>query len=52
MIYHAFQNLLEERRAEGFYLTEPQNYIDVFLKKIHDSKEENDSLYTGNILQK
>ncbi|ODM90561.1 Methyl farnesoate epoxidase [Orchesella cincta] len=45
------KTLIEERKAEGFYLSGPQNYIDVFLKKIHDHRDNNETVYTEQQLQ-
>lgn len=46
------QSLIDERKAEGAYLQEPQNYIDCFLKKIDKSKNEPKSVYTNTNFKK
>ncbi|OXA39192.1 Methyl farnesoate epoxidase [Folsomia candida] len=45
------QSLINERKMEGAYLQEPQNYIDCFLKKIEESKNDAKSVYTTENLQ-
>ncbi|CAL8109453.1 unnamed protein product [Orchesella dallaii] len=45
------KTLIEERKAEGYYLSEPQNYMDVFLKKIHEHRDQKDTIYTEQQLQ-
>jgi len=35
------QSLIEERKQIGTYLSDPQNYIDCFLKKIHEFESQN-----------
>ncbi|CAL8124636.1 unnamed protein product [Orchesella dallaii] len=49
---HEFtRSLIEERKQEGLYLTEPQSYLDVFLRKIYENKENSKSIYDEEQLQ-
>jgi len=46
------QDILHERRAEGFYKEEQRDFIDVFLKEIDAHKNDNaeTNLYTGELI--
>lgn len=49
---HEFtKQLVDERKATGDYLKEPQSYIDVFLKKIEENENNEKSIYTGELSQ-
>ncbi len=43
----SIQSLIDERKVEGAYLQEPQNYIDCFLKKIHENGSDPKTVYTS-----
>jgi hypothetical protein len=41
------QSLIDERRGEGMYLAEPQNYIDCFIQKIVETRNYPKTVYKG-----